>query len=308
MKKTIIASAIAAVVAAPAAFAEVSISGNVGYEMYDNDAATGTNGAMFNDIIFKASEDLGNGMKASVQYHMFQDHEATDSAAADKLAAEGNTFVALSGDFGTIKGGSFETMNNAYFHGFADMDAAHYVNTEDTEGQIGRDTGAGFEYTSPSFNGLTVVVAMQQSDVQADGTTASTDDNDITDYTVKYSNGPLTVAIGQATYKDATADQKTTNIAASYTMGDLTAKIVNRDVENDDGVAADDNELTTLGLSYNMGANTFGVSMVDSDDAQDGDYTVSLKHNFSKTTSAYIVMKNDDDGDDTTLVGLAKKF
>jgi len=41
MKKTIIAAAVASVVAAPAAFADVSISGNVNMELQDKDATTG---------------------------------------------------------------------------------------------------------------------------------------------------------------------------------------------------------------------------------------------------------------------------
>jgi len=311
MKKTIIASAIAAVVAAPAAFADVKVSGQVGFETWDNDAATGQNSAAFNDFVVTASEDLGNGLKASIKFHTFNDM----GASATNSAATANTTVAISGDFGTVMGGRFETQNNAYFHPFAALADTHALTNEDKNGQVGRGEGAGFQYTSPSFNGLTVTLAAQQAHQDADQSTASTSDNDITDVAIKYTNGPLTVALGQASYNEVSSgDQKTTNIAVKYTMGDLTVAMLNRDVENQ-AVAATggasagaDNEMTTFGVKYNMGNNTIAASMIDSDDGQDGDSMLTFTHNFSKSTKAYIAIHNDDSGEDSTLIGLNKKF
>jgi hypothetical protein len=309
MKKTIIAAAVAAVVAAPAAFADVTVSGQVGYEIYDNDDSAGTQSQAMNDLVFTASEDLGNGMKASIKYHIFNDMNAD----ATNAAATANTTVALSGDFGTIMGGRFETQNNAYFHNFADLGQSHSLNVEDANGSVSRDRGAGFEYTSPSFNGVTVVLAAQQTNADASGANSDdsgTADNDITDITVKYSNGPLTVAVGQFNYDDtaAAADVKVTNIGMKYTMGDLTVAVLNRDVENSGGNTATDNEMTTFGAQYNMGANSIAVGLVDSDDGQDGDHLITLTHNLSKSTKVYLQAKNDDSGNDTTLIGLNKKF
>jgi predicted porin len=93
MKKTIIAASIAAVVAAPAAFADVSISGNVMAEFVEDQMFTN------NDLVFKSSEDLGNGMKASAKYHLF--HDDGNSSTADFS-------VTLSGDFGAFSMGRQE--------------------------------------------------------------------------------------------------------------------------------------------------------------------------------------------------------
>ena len=302
MKKTIIAAAVAAVVAAPAAMAEVKISGQVGFETWDNDSATGQQSAAYNDFVVTASEDLGNGVKASAKYHVFNDM----TADATNNAATANTTVALSGDFGTIMGGRFETQLNAYFEPFADVAGTHAHSIELGHGDNSREDGAGFQYTSPSFNGLTVVLAAQQADDDASGA-ASTTDNDITDMTVKYSNGPLTVAAGQYKYDDATNDMKVTHIAASYKMGDLTVKLLNNDTENDNGTTTD-TESTVLGVAYAMGQNTIAASVKDSDGGEDGDSLLTLTHNFSKSTKAYISFYNDDDGNDSTLIGLNKKF
>jgi hypothetical protein len=57
-----------------------------------------------------------------------------------------------------------------------------------------------------------------------------------------------------------------------------------------------------------MGANTVSFGLLDSDDARDGDSVIALKHAMSKNVSAYIAQKNDDDGDDTTLIGVKYGF
>jgi len=309
MKKTIIAAAVAAVVAAPAAFADVSISGNVNMELQDKDATTGWGNSTNTDLVFKASEDLGNGMKAGMKYHLF--HDDGGNAVAD-------TTVNLSGDFGSINAGRQESMNMAYFHGFAAGDAAHDMTLEDTNGQQARTNGV--IYTSPSMNGLTVAAGFSAGgQVIASGAadTTETDDVDGTDLMVKYTNGGLTVALGRTEQKGSIADAEITNIAASYKMGDLQVAVLNRDVDNGrkasnaatDTTTSGTNELTTVSLTYTMGANTIYAGVTDSDDAQDGDTVVSLNHAMSKRTSVYVGFKDDDSaGDTNTLVGIKHSF
>jgi len=337
MKKTIIASAIAAVVAAPAAFAEVKISGNVNMELLDQDATTGWDNSTNTDLVFSGSEDLGNGMKAGFKYHVFHDDggavctdttaatpavaaqtaagtvaaqtaasaaSATSSTcAADKVA---DLTVSLSGDFGKINAGRQENFNMAFFHGFAAGDAAHDITLEDGNGQQSRMNSV--EYTSPNMNGITIGLEAGIDAGMANSGT-DTDNMDMTDVMVKYSNGPLTVAAGKTTHKGGTAaDEEVTNIAASYKMGDLKLAVLDRDVDNSDAGTAN-NEMTTFSATYSMGANTLYVGVTDSDDAQDGDYVVSLKHSLSKRTSVYVVAKNDDSDNNTdTLVGIKHSF
>jgi predicted porin len=331
MKKTIIASAIAAVVAAPAAIAEVKISGNVNMELLDQDAASGWDNSTNTDLVISGSEDLGNGMKAGFKYHLFHDDGAsttitTSSATAVFATTTANasltteTFVTsasvsnkvadltvfLSGDFGKINAGRQENFNMAYFHGFAAGDAAHDITLEDVNGQQSRMNSV--EYTSPNMNGLTIGLEAGIDAGMANSGT-DTDNMDMTDVMVKYSNGPLTVAAGKTTHKGGTAaDEEVTNIAASYKMGDLKLAVLDRDVDNSDAGTAN-NEMTTFSATYSMGANTLYVGVTDSDDAQDGDYVVSLKHSLSKRTSVYVVAKNDDSDNNTdTLVGIKHSF
>jgi hypothetical protein len=307
MKKTIVAAAVAAVVAAPAAFADVSIGGMVAFETQDNDAVTtGQEALTYTDLVFTASEDLGNGMKASAKYHMYNDQNvqgSTANAAADLT-------VMLSGDFGSIRAGRFELANMAIFEGYVGVANSNTQNLEDTLGDTaGRDVGAGIEYVTPSMNGFSVKLGAQMSNVQGDATTASTDDLDTTDITVLYSNGPLSVAAGQYTYGDATQDMKVTNIGATYKMGDLTFQLVNRDV-TDDSAGTTDGESTTFGVAYAMGNNAIAIATRDSDTtADDGDTLIKLTHNLSKNTSVYLQHRADNEASkDATLIGLQQKF
>jgi predicted porin len=312
MKKTIIAAAVAAAVAAPAAFADVTISGMVNPELMDNGQTTGNGLSVNTDLVISGSEDLGNGMKASFKYHMTNDDGATVGSA--------DQTVGLSGDFGSLNIGWQETQNQAYFHPKADMDASHDITLEDATGQQGR--AGGIKYTTPSFNGLTVGVSAFMGEGQADtntntGTvgTNDTSDADITEVWATYSNAGLTVAAGATTHKGGSSkeDEKVTNIYVAYKMGDLTVSALNRDVENDAGAATGDNKLTTFGAKYTMGSNAISLGVTDSDDAQDGDYVVSLSHAMSKQTSAYVAYKHDDtpaSGQDSshTLIGVKHTF
>jgi predicted porin len=313
MKKTIIASAIAAAVAAPAAFADVSISGMINPELMDNGATSGRAISTNTDVVITGSEDLGNGMKASFKYHITND----DGAA---LASADQT-VNLSGDFGSINVGHQETTNMAYFHPKADLDASHDLTLEDANGQQGR--AAGIKYTTPSFNGLTVGVSAFMGDAQSgSGTTddnavqgTDTEDNDITEIWATYSNSGLTVAAGKTTHKGVTADEEVTNLYVGYTMGDLTLSVLDRSVKNDGGstAATADDDTTTFSAKYTMGANAVSLGITDADDAQDGDYVVSVSHAMSKRTSAYIAYKHDDTpaantDKGHTLIGLKHTF
>jgi len=312
MKKTIIAAAVAAAVAAPAAFADIKISGMVNPELMDADASTGRAMSVNTDLVITGSEDLGNGMKASFKYHLTNDDGAT-LGSADQT-------VGLAGDFGSLNIGYQETKNQAYFHPKADLDASHDITLEDATGQQSR--ASGIIYTSPSFNGLQVGVSAFMGDAQVAASTdnsanavtgTDTNDNDITEVFAMYSNGALTVAAGKTTHK-GTADEEVTNLYASYKMGDLTVSVLDRAVKNDGGstAATADVDTTTVSAKYTMGSNAISVGATDSDNAQDGDYVVSLSHAMSKQTSVYVAYKHDDTPasgyDNQSLVGIKHTF
>jgi predicted porin len=342
MKKTIIAASIAAVVAAPAAFADVKISGYASAE-YVEDAMR-----INNDIVFSASEDLGNGMKAAAKYHMFTDTNHDDNNTPDSKTADMS--VSLSGDFGTLTAGRQEGFDEGVFAAFANIDAAHDADVEGyfDNGQEVMTRDERLTYVSPSMNGLSIGVNAQDN---------GTDKTAGTEVMVKYSANGLTVMAGSSD-EDT---RKSTNFAVSYKMGDLELRAATRNVEVDavtgsassltdiqdaaasvagdltnadadyaagtlaDGglftnaaggiatytaevadTAAVDADANFLGAKYTMGANVVAVGMVDADAGDANIY--SLQHNLSKSTSVYAVVTDPDGADNTTLIGIATKF
>jgi predicted porin len=283
MKKTIIAASIAAVAAAPAAFAEVSISGYASAE-YVEDAMR-----INNDIVFKASEDLGNGMKATAKYHMFTDTNHTDNSTPDSKTADMS--ITLSGDFGSLTAGRSEGFDEGVFAAFVNIDASHDLDLEgnfDGAAEV-QTRDERLKYVSPSFNGLKVGVTTQ------DNGTSKFEDKE---YMVSYSANGLMVMAGRSDE----GTNETTNIAASYKMGDLEVRAAKRDLDVN-GVETD---ATFIGAKYTMGANTLAIGSVDGD-ASDATI-VSVAHALSKKTSVYVVNHDLDGGASQTLIGLSQKF
>ena len=301
MKKTIIAAAVAAVAATPAAFADVSISGNVVSEIVDNtngdlgSATAGTKVGSQNavDIVFKASEDLGNGMKASAVVHMLEDNGSDGNADAT---------VALSGDFGTIKMGRMEPFIEGQVVSQASFDASDALSIENAQQSSKRSEG-GVRYTN-SMGAFSFGVEAFSTE---EGTDATGDDFSMTAVMAKYSANGLTVTVAnenRSTTASGSAKGDTTAIAVNYKMGDMSFTVVNQD---SDQAAKDD---TVYGMTYKMGNNTFGIGKRSSDAANEDDGIISVKHSLSKNTWVGLTHLMDDSAsvDDRTALTLGMKF
>jgi predicted porin len=321
MKKTIIASAVAATFAAPVAFADVTISGQINQEFISTGSAD-LNSGNNTDLVFSGSEDLGNGMKAFWKIHRYFDDQdtaqalsvsSTSGASTDSLSSSAHThaitssgtaqssngsaadqIVGLSGDFGSIQVGRFEPYTEASINSVANIDASEDLDIEDLldgKGNTGRSDG-GIAYTSPNFNGVTVGI---QGFTEAG---ATGDDFGSTTVWAQYSNGGLTVRAASEDNGSGKTDYD--SMAAIYKMDGLELRFV----ASDDGT----NTNQMYGASYTMGANKIAVGKVSSDVAGSDDSIVSLSHALSKSTNVYVVQMNDDSGDNTTTVGMKHSF
>jgi len=286
MKKTIIASAIAAVVAAPVAFADVKISGSVQVEY--NEDTMGT----FNDIVFTSSDDLGNGMTASTKMHLVKDGGKDDGSAADG-SGNADMTVTIAGDFGSVTVGRQEGFQEGVFDAFASVSAAHGGGLEGTyfdAGVTGFTRDEMIKYVSPSFNGLKVGVTAQDN---------GSDKTKDTEAMVSYSINGLTVNAGAGS--EGANDFENVNV--TYKMGDLELRAAHRNIKN----ASVDKDTTYLAAKYTMGANTLAIGTVggDSTDAME----LSLSHALSKSTNVYISNTNPDGSTaSTTFVGVKSAF
>jgi len=312
MKKTIIATAVAAAVAAPAAFADVKIGGMVNPEWVAGDTTDELR--VQTDMVLSGSEDLGNGLKASFKFHTFVDTQNADTAAvsattdtstlagvtsiSSSAATDGDTVadqttanltVALSGDFGTISVGRQEGFAEGKGDAFYNIDAAHEIDLEPANSAYTRKNGS-IQYTSPSFNGLTVAANTVELDGNSDAQT---------EFMVSYSNAGLKVFA--ITSDNGTAADDYQMIGASYKMGDLELRA---------SMAEDGTEDTDFfGAKYKMGNNTFAVGMTDNTTSTNDAVIYSASHSMSKNVSVYITHLDEDvNTSDATVIGLRQKF
>jgi predicted porin len=311
MKKTIIASAVAAAVAAPAAFADVSIGGMVNPEWVAGDSTDELR--VQTDLVFSGSEDLGNGLKASFKYHAFTDTAdanvtaayatnanvaaatgtSTTTAAVDGDTAASESIadlsVTLSGDFGSLSVGRMEGFAEGKGDAFFNIDHAHEADLEPGDSEWTRKNGS-IQYTSPSFNGLKVAVNSVELDGNGDAST---------EYMVSYSNAGLSV-FGISS-DDGTAANDYQMIGASYKMGDLELRAAMRE----DGTADTD----FFGAKYTMGNNSFAIGATSNSTSTDDATIFSAEHAMSKNVSVYVtVLDEDTDSLDKTVIGLRQKF
>ena len=314
MKKTIIAAAVAASVAAPAAFADVKISGMVAYEQFnteDGSANSSTDtGNAYTDLVFTGSEDLGNGLKAGFKYHIYHDNggatvdaaSSGTSVAADQVA---DTTVSLSGDFGTIIAGRMESLAESKMDAFANIEGGNLLDLEAESSAFSSRVNNAVAYITPDINGFHAAISTFQG--------SQDQMNACNEVLGVYSNAGLKVmANASQCNQAAAADLEHSGIAVSYTMGDVTLYAM--DTEFDVSTSDRNNDYTMYGVKYAMGNNTIAFGMNDDEVAASEQMLLSLTHSFSKNVSVIAQWENTDHDaanaadDDEYLVGMRVNF
>jgi predicted porin len=252
MKKSLIALAVAGVVAAPAfaSTSNVDVYGQVRMSIDSvkaGDVAAGGNndGWTMTDRVsrigFKGAEDLGGGMKGIWQ---IESGLTVDGGAAPLGgAALRNTFVGLAGGFGTVVLGRHDTPYK--LAGSADIFGDTAADSQGAGfGIIGRNgfdtrAPATLAYISPDFSGFTASAAIIAGEENVGGpgaaTTAANNARGLMDaYSLAgfYKNGPLNASVGYeksnkkrndtagpVVATDAAVDAFKLNVG--YTMGDI---------------------------------------------------------------------------------------
>ena len=170
MNKKILAAAVAALIAAPAVMADVTVYGKVrqSVDMIDQDEEildgetvnSETDNIQINNhasrLGFKGSEDLGNGLKA-----IFKMEFGVGISDGKDVMSKRNAYVGLAGDFGTVLIGRHDhplKMSTGSLDPFADT-AADY-NKGYMEGLVDLRADGAIVYMSPNFSGLTVAGAI----------------------------------------------------------------------------------------------------------------------------------------------------
>jgi len=311
MKKSLIALAVAGVVAAPAAFAatsNVDVYGvmSIAIEDMNRDgtAASVTPGVISNPsrIGFKGSEDLGGGMKAVWQVESALD--ANGTTIGGTTIGTRNTFIGLAGDFGTVVAGRHDTpykLGTASLDPFADTIADYNLGRVDGVEVLmnGHDARVGnaLAYISPTWSGFHFAAAVVLAN-----DAAPRDSIDATSLTGVYANGPLFGSLSYQNVKDvvgAALDSKAWKLGLGYTMGDAKVGFIYEKVSAD--TTAEDRKSMLINGTYNMGpivlkAEYGKVSDSHFSAAKDDQkiWALGADYNLSKRTTVYAVYTSAD--------------
>jgi predicted porin len=293
MKKTIVAAAIAAVVAAPAAFAEVSIYGkaHLAMEFADNNGDNiDSNASRFG---IKASEDLGNGMSSFAKFEF-----GADAIDGDNGLTARDAVMGLKGDFGTLTVGRMASPAKAVLYGTGNVQLADANN--------GADFASGFNSKGTRVSNA-VAYGTKVGGMNMTVATVSDDAGDnFATKAIALSTDVAGAHIGLGHVNpDNGADL--TIVGAKMSMDALTVGLVYEDLE-------DANNTIGASVSYANGSNVISASM-STRDYDNGDHdkdttTLGLEHKLSKKTSIYASYADVDNGtsSDVTSLGMIVNF
>ena len=295
MKKTMIAMAVAGVVAAPMASADVAVSGQLKYTLATTENGNDLSPSTDNAVSFNTSEDLGNGLTAFGSLTI--DSDAGSSAAN---GMEKDAKLGIKGDFGTVVMGRMEYLTEGVVSAMMDDGASsHSAGTqlETALTAFGRDMAVA--YVSPTVSGFHVGLAGSNA--------ADTNSFTNTDILVAYDNGPLSLKAARASV-DAAEDYTVTTMGGSYKMGDL--KLSALTASKDFDGSSTDLDDSMIRLDYTMGNNSFILGMLDEDSTGGSDDITIVKatHKFSARTAAWIGHRAKDNKSDVTHLGMIHKF
>ncbi len=335
MKKTLVALA---ALAATSVFAQssVTMSGLVdtGYKTvnYGNTTAD-TKGLAANNtattvLTLAGTEDLGGGLKANFQLQLTPDFisgNGVGGSGADNIGTGQQAFVGLESGMGTLKLGRVNTnaldawgvgsvfgtaLGSGYSTNGLIFTRYSATATAATQTAPTRFNGA-IRYESPAINGFTASVLHVPR---------STADNaqDVSEFGLKYSNGPLNVAYADqkitqtgtlataansfiATGSQALAAGKSNKLSilsANYTIGAATVYAATF-TEKQDTSTAINTAGRVVGAKYVMGATTLMASMGSSNEKSTANVDkkiagIGVDYALSKRTNAYVRYENKD--------------
>ena len=234
--------------------AEGSVSVSTGFAFASTgDENTKTTAYQFDSVVFSASGETDGGITVSASMELDNDNPATNAGMDDRKVSFGTDAlgtVTFHGHGGSSVMGQWDDMTpNAYEEVWDTTTSAD----DRIDGRSGNNL---FTYDSPSFNGVMVKLAHQQSDTS----TVTTNDKDLghyTDFGIQFSPEMvegLTVGYAEAELDDTattTIDMET--VFVKYAIGGLTVGYQTHDASG--STANKDDESESWGISYAVNDN-----------------------------------------------------
>lgn len=285
MKKTLVALAVLA--AAGAASAEVKLTGGAAFGYASKTVAGVTTDGFGSDgtsLSITATEDLGNGLKATVK----SGFENMNYGAATPLSGLGTDF-SLSGGFGTLLLQSTKESCNGI------VGQAAGVNLDEAGFACGASQADNIVYTLPAFGPLSVKVLLGDGAGKGTELAKGQGSGDMGAQVVyfNYAQGPIAAAINFTRYEGANAgkgmrtrmtgsfDAGVAKVSAGYSVGGV--------------LSGAKNTQTVLGVSVPMGALSVGVGYGRTDKGTAGTasgFGVAGVYSLSKATSLTVKAAN----------------
>jgi len=324
MKKQLIAAAVAAAVAVPAA-AQVTVYGRFDqfYGQVDTKTATtskamstGADGGIGGSRLgFRAEEDLGGGLKAQMVYEFGVDGSENTGVGSTRLG-----FAALSGGFGTVRMGRQVSPLKALADGFN----ANGNNTNFTPGDANvvmsydNRVSNAITYVTPAMSGFSAQAQFANTKttdatgetsatllngsagadgVNATGAFRTTQQGKIEGFGLNYTAGPLMIAIATHDQTVANAGVVTKDdrvgVAAIYSLGATKIHLenYNRKTKDAAGATGIDREMTVVGVTLPLGATTITAQYMDGDRKVGATDTVGGDYDGFKVRATYALSK-----------------
>jgi len=308
MNKTLIAMAVAGLMAAPmAAQADATIYGKIHASIDIGDSGLDGEGAdsiywqsNSSRLGFKGSEDLGGSLKGIWQF------ESNISIGSGNTSWGGrNSYVGLQGGWGRLIGGKYDTpmkTTGRKFDLFGDYvgDTRNLMSgreiTFSATGEV-TDISTGFDsrpdnaimYTTPVFGGGWDINLMYTLE---DGTK----DSEIMSGNINWKTGNWLASLayqsnGQG-LSTGTEDESAIRVGVKWTPGAWDLNAVYHTMSDLDGTSGNDSDVYGLGAGFKFGKNVIkGQYYMTDNEGSDSDATlmaIGWDHNFSKRTTAYI--------------------
>jgi predicted porin len=325
MKKHLIAAAVAAAVAVPAA-AQVTISGRIDTAVSSTKNSSGQSATRMSatgllttpQIVISGSEDLGGGLKANFNATTGYN---TDASTSLSFGGRGLT-VGLSGGFGSIDlGKSTGTAMNS-------LQASGVTGDPGNIGTALARPNNSISYTTPAFSGISARIVHSLGDTEA----SAVKTNQFTEYSAQIVQGPLSVRVARSKVDNAASTEitaaGTTNIfgstlsaavsdteiietgaSADYNAG--FARFNFRYVKLDRSGTANDRTRLGLGAAVPIGngltlsVDRFSSNVKASDNSDFDQTSATVVKDLSKRTNVYaaFVSKDNKSGTDERLTG-----
>ena len=302
MNKTLIAMAVAGLMAAPmAAQADATIYGKLhtSIDFGDtglDDQPTGEMGSSTywqsnsSRLGFKGSEDLGGGLKG-----VWQLERTVSLGSGTSELTNRNSFLGLQGGWGRLIGGRHDTpfkTTGRKFDLFGDYvgDTRNLIQGISIGGNFDRRMDNALMYTTPVFGGGWDISAMYTLE---DGN----QDSEILSANINWKTGNWFLSLayedqGEGVNPAGATGSSGIRFGASWTPGAWKLNALYQTLSDVGGVSGNDGDAYGLGAGYKFGKNVIKAQyFVTSNEGSDSDASlmaIAWDYNFSKRTTGYL--------------------